>query len=89
MELTHRSPWELLVATILSAQCTDQRVNQILAPGQSLETFVPSGENIDHLTGDLVWRIHFRKGHGRISGNGVTTLIDVQFTSSDIQVDSA
>jgi len=29
MELNHRSPWELLVATILSAQCTDQRVNQV------------------------------------------------------------
>ena len=29
MELTHQSPWELLVATILSAQCTDQRVNQV------------------------------------------------------------
>ena len=29
MELQHRSPWELLVATILSAQCTDQRVNQV------------------------------------------------------------
>ncbi len=29
MELGHRSPWELLVATILSAQCTDQRVNQV------------------------------------------------------------
>jgi endonuclease-3 len=29
MELRHRSPWELLVATILSAQCTDQRVNQV------------------------------------------------------------
>ncbi|HEX5551171.1 MAG TPA: endonuclease III [Nitrospira sp.] len=29
VELSHRSPWELLVATILSAQCTDQRVNQV------------------------------------------------------------
>lgn len=29
MELHHRSPWELLIATILSAQCTDQRVNQV------------------------------------------------------------
>jgi endonuclease III len=29
VELDHRSPWELLVATILSAQCTDQRVNQV------------------------------------------------------------
>ena len=32
MELDHRSPWELLVATILSAQCTDQRVNQVTPP---------------------------------------------------------
>lgn len=29
IELAHRSPWELLVATILSAQCTDRRVNQV------------------------------------------------------------
>lgn len=28
-ELTWTSPWELLVATILSAQCTDARVNQV------------------------------------------------------------
>ncbi len=27
--LTHRTPWELLVATILSAQCTDVRVNMV------------------------------------------------------------
>ena len=27
--LTHRSAWELLVATILSAQCTDVRVNKV------------------------------------------------------------
>lgn len=26
--LHHRSPWELLVATVLSAQCTDDRVNR-------------------------------------------------------------
>jgi endonuclease III len=30
--LTHRTPWELLVATILSAQCTDVRVNMV-TPG--------------------------------------------------------
>jgi endonuclease-3 len=29
VELDHSTPWELLVATILSAQCTDQRVNQV------------------------------------------------------------
>src|ERR1700677_4953633 len=30
--LRHRNPWELLVATILSAQCTDARVN-LVTPG--------------------------------------------------------
>jgi endonuclease-3 len=30
--LLHRDPWELLVATILSAQCTDKRVN-LVTPG--------------------------------------------------------
>lgn len=28
-ELDYRSPWELLVATVLSAQCTDVRVNRV------------------------------------------------------------
>jgi len=28
-ELDYQSPWQLLVATVLSAQCTDQRVNQV------------------------------------------------------------
>jgi endonuclease-3 len=30
--LDHRDPWQLLVATILSAQCTDKRVNMV-TPG--------------------------------------------------------
>jgi len=29
VELDHRTPLELLIATILSAQCTDRRVNQV------------------------------------------------------------
>lgn len=32
VELQYRSPFQLLLATILSAQCTDQRVNQV-TPG--------------------------------------------------------
>lgn len=28
-ELDHRSPWELVIATILSAQCTDKMVNRV------------------------------------------------------------
>ncbi len=31
-ELRWQNPWELLVATVLAAQCTDQRVNQV-TPG--------------------------------------------------------
>ena len=30
--LTHKNPWQLLAATILSAQCTDERVNKV-TPG--------------------------------------------------------
>ena len=30
--LAHRNPWQLLVATILSAQCTDKRVNEVAPP---------------------------------------------------------
>ena len=30
--LVHKNPWQLLVATILSAQCTDERVNKV-TPG--------------------------------------------------------
>ena len=30
-ELTHENPFQLLIATILSAQCTDVRVNQVTA----------------------------------------------------------
>ncbi len=31
-ELNHRSPLELLIATILSAQCTDKKVNEVTGP---------------------------------------------------------
>lgn len=31
-ELNHRNPLELLIATILSAQCTDKKVNEVTGP---------------------------------------------------------
>lgn len=31
-ELIHKNPFELLIATILSAQCTDERVNKVTPP---------------------------------------------------------
>ena len=59
MELGHRSPWELLVATILSAQCTDQRVNQVTPslfcryqrPAELAAANLPELEQLIHSTG--------------------------------------
>ena len=53
--LNHNSPWQLLAATILSAQCTDERVNKV-TPGlfkkyPTLEDFanVPQEELADDI----------------------------------------
>jgi endonuclease III len=59
VELSHRSPWELLVATILSAQCTDQRVNQVTpvlfqrykTPSELANAKLPELEQIIRSTG--------------------------------------
>jgi endonuclease-3 len=59
MELDHQSPWELLVATILSAQCTDQRVNQVTpllfrryqGPAALAAANLPEVEQLIHSTG--------------------------------------
>jgi endonuclease-3 len=53
--LNHSSPWELLVATILSAQCTDKRVNEV-TPGlfakyPSIEAFANVSQ--DELANDI------------------------------------
>jgi len=57
--LTHRSPWELLVATILSAQCTDVRVNMVTpelfrrfpTPGAMAQAPLPELEALIRTTG--------------------------------------
>lgn len=46
-ELDHRNPFELLIATILSAQCTDVRVNQVT---KHLFKVLPSPDKIHDLT---------------------------------------
>ena len=48
-ELDYRTPWELLVATVLSAQCTDLRVNQVTPeifsrwPGPAVDQVIWTG----------------------------------------------
>ncbi|MGA2887099.1 MAG: endonuclease III [Terracidiphilus sp.] len=57
--LTHNSPWELLVATILSAQCTDVRVNIVTpelfrrfpTPGKMAKATLPQLEALIKTTG--------------------------------------
>jgi endonuclease III len=57
--LNHRTPWELLVATILSAQCTDVRVNMVTpelfrrfpSPAAMAEATLPELESLIKTTG--------------------------------------
>jgi endonuclease-3 len=57
--LVHRNPWELLVATILSAQCTDARVNIVTpelfrtfpTPAAMAEASLPALEELIRTTG--------------------------------------
>jgi hypothetical protein len=61
-----------------------EQLGAVLGPGESVETFIPSEENLDGLTGDLVWRVQFRKGYHPRTRHGVTTLIDVPFRRSEV-----
>ena len=57
--LHHKSPWELLVATILSAQCTDVRVNMVTpelfkrlpTPAAMAKAWLPELEELIRTTG--------------------------------------
>lgn len=57
--LHHTTPWELLVATILSAQCTDARVNMVTpelfrrfpTPAEMAQAPLPEIENLIRTTG--------------------------------------
>jgi endonuclease-3 len=50
-ELDHKTPWQLLVATILSAQCTDKRVNMVTP---HLFQRFPTVEDLAHANQDEV-----------------------------------
>lgn len=62
-----------------------QQLGYRLKPGESLETYLPTQPgSADNLTGDLLWRVHFRKGYHAPTGHGVTTMIEVPFRETDI-----
>ena len=66
-------------------QASDGLQGKVLKPGESFETYVPTGtDGLADLTGPLLWRVHIRKGFSD-SGRGVTTIFEVAFDSSQIE----
>ena len=71
--LHHRSPWELLVATILSAQCTDKRVNLVTpalfetfpTPAAMAQASLPELEKLVRTTGFFRAKAKSIQGAGR------------------------
>src|SRR5664279_5031406 len=74
--LQHRNAWELLVATILSAQCTDERVNKV-TPGlfakyPGMEDF--AAVNVQELAADIYSTGFFNNKAKSIVGAAKTIL---------------
>lgn len=68
-----------------------QHVEYEIPPGEQFETYIPTTpEGLAEILGsdeELVWRVHFRKGYSP-KKYGVTTVIEVKFTASEIESDS-
>ncbi len=72
--LTHRNAWELLVATILSAQCTDKRVNLVTpalfrafpTPAAMARASLPELEELVRTTGFFRAKAKSIQGAGRV-----------------------
>ena len=72
--LHHKSPWELLVATILSAQCTDVRVNMVTpelfkrfpTPAAMAKAGLPDLEALIRTTGFFHNKAKSIQGAGRV-----------------------
>ena len=52
-ELDYTTPFELLVAVILSAQCTDKRINQVTPP---LFKDFPTPQAMAEATPDIIYK---------------------------------
>lgn len=67
---------------------TGQQLGKVILPKETLDTYVACSEDFAELTvtpeAEYTWRVQIRKGVHEPSGNGVTTLIDVQFTGAEI-----
>jgi len=69
-------------------QGTDSLKGKTLEPGESMTTYLPSGASGTKLDGQLIWRVHLRKGFSP-KGKGVTTIFEVDFHSDEIDREGA
>ena len=66
-----------------------QNIDRALKPGESYNTFLATDEEgIDSLKGDLVWRVHVRKGYNPVSKWGITTLFEINFHRDQVKTES-
>eukprot|EP00913_Durusdinium_trenchii_P035301 g33031.t1 len=66
-----------------------QNIDRALKPGESYETFLATDEDgIESLTGDLVWRVHVRKGYNPVSKWGITTLFEINFHRDQVKTEN-
>lgn len=67
----------------------DKQPNGSLAVGGTQTTFVATSEEglarATSVPGELTWRVQFRKGINRETRRGVTTLVDVCFSTTEIE----
>ncbi|MDG1897670.1 MAG: hypothetical protein P8J37_22455 [Fuerstiella sp.] len=65
-----------------------QHSRQLVQPGQMITTYVASSPDFSQVAKESIegyrWRLQLRKGINRRTENGVTTLVDVAFTTADI-----
>ena len=65
-----------------------QQSGKVILPEETFETFIACSEEIQYITPTAetgyTWRVQFRKGVHGSSGHGVTTLVDVLFSETDI-----
>ena len=70
-----------------------QQSGHVAGPGETVTTFVASSTTLPDESSlsdsSCVWRVQIRKGANSARTAGVTTLIDVAFATSDIEVTAA
>lgn len=63
-----------------------QNLGRALKPGESCVMYIATEEEgTDGLEGNLVWRLQFRKGFHEATRHGVTTLVEIEFNTDQIE----